>query len=437
MSDGSTKSDEGAVRPAVRTRRVPGVSRNTLALIRWIAVAGQLATLVAVQGVLTVPIPFAECLVIVGALAISNLWLSANWSGASRLTNYHAARFLAFDLLEVTALAFFTGGLTNPFAVLIAVPVTVAATILSRGATLMLTVSAVFCATFLAFFHHPLPWLGSDLSLPLIYTGGLWTALTVLVVFTSVYVWAVSEESRRREAALAETEAALSREQHMADLGTLAAAAAHELGSPLNTIALVSADIARAVPPDGALREDVDILVEQTQRCRDILAALGRTPEHRGGQPFDTLPFTNLVEESARDHIPPDIQIAMTVDPDCDGAEPVVPRRPEILQGIGNLIQNAGQFARTRVDVSVLWRDAEVRLRIDDDGPGFPGWMLDSLGEPYVSSRIGQGGHMGLGIFIAQTLLDRTGALATYKNKRRGGARIDIVWDRARIETIA
>ena len=436
MSDARPSADIEAVRPAVRTRRVPGVSRNTLALIRWIAVAGQLATLVSVHAILTFPIPFTECLLIVGTLALSNLWLSANWSGVSRLTNYHAARFLAFDLLEVTALAFFTGGLTNPFAVLIAVPVTVAATILSRGATLMLTVSAVFCATFLAFFHQPLPWLGSDLALPVVYTGGLWTALTVLVVFTSVYVWAVSEESRRRETALAETEAALSREQHMADLGTLAAAAAHELGSPLNTIALVSADIARAVPPDSPLREDVDVLVEQTQRCRDILAALGRTPEHRAGQPFDTLPLTNLAEEAARDHIPAGIQVAMTVDPDCEGAEPIVPRRPEFLQGIGNLVQNAGQFAKTRVDMSVLWTETQVRLRIDDDGPGFPGWMLDSLGEPYVSSRIGQGGHMGLGIFIAQTLLDRTGALATYKNRKRGGARIDIAWDRARMETI-
>jgi len=434
MAFQSESVDSDDRRPAVHPRRVPGVNRKTLAYIRWIAVVGQLATITAVQGILEFPFPFAECLVIIAALALSNLWLSAGWSGASRLTNYHAARFMAFDLFQVTALAYFTGGLTNPFAFLIAVPVTVAATILSRGATLMLTVLAVFCATFLAFFHLPLPWLGTVPDMPLFYTAGLWTAVTVLVVFTSVYVWAISEESRRRDAALAETEAALSREQHMSDLGTLAAAAAHELGSPLNTIALISSDLAREIPPDSPLREDVDLLVEQTRRCRDILAALGRTPEQRAGQPFDTLPFTNMVEESARDHIPDGINVSLVVDPDCDGSEPVVLRRPEFLQGIGNLVQNAGQFARTKVDLSILWKDAQIRLRIDDDGPGFPGWMLDSLGEPYVSSRAGRSGHLGLGIFIAQTLLDRTGALATYKNKREGGARIDIVWNRHRIE---
>lgn len=434
MDEHPDRSEGEDRRPAVRTRRVPGVNRKTLSFVRWIAVVGQLATILAVQVVLEYPFPVFECLAIVAILGVSNLWLATGRFGKSRLTNYHAARFLAFDLLQISALAYFTGGLTNPFAVLIAVPVTVAATILSRGATLMLTIMALFCATFLAFFHLPLPWMGAELTLPVFYMAGLWTAVAVLVVFTSVYVWAVSEESRRRETALAETEAALSREQHMADLGTLAAAAAHELGSPLNTIALISADLAKEISPDDPIREDVDVLVEQAYRCREILAALGRTPEQRAGQPFDTFPFTNMVEEAARDHIPDGIEISMTVDPACQGAEPIIPRRPEFLQGIGNLIQNAGQFAKSRVTLTILWTESEIRLRIDDDGPGFPGWMLDSLGEPYVSTRAGRSGHLGLGIFIAQTLLDRTGAMATYKNQKQGGARIDIVWERTHIE---
>lgn len=417
-------------RHASRARRLPGVQGRTLALIRWVAVIGQLATVWIVSGVLEFQLPMAASLTIIGVLAVSNLWLSARSGRTVRLTDYHAALLLAFDLLQVSALIYLTGGLTNPFVVLIAVPVTVAATILSRRTTVALTVLSLFCMTFLTFFFLPLPWQGTFSDLPQTYLVGLWASLAVLILFTAGYVWSVADESRGRDAALAEAEAALARERHMSALGTLAAAAAHELGSPLNTIALVSSDLVRDVPPDSPLREDVDLLKSQADRCRDILASLSRTPEREGGQPFDSLPLTNLAEEAARDHLPDGVTFKLTVDDTSVGAEPVVARSPEFLQGIGNYVQNAGQFARTTVEMSLYWSDQDVRIRIMDDGPGFPGWMIDSLGEPYLSTRAGKSGHMGLGIFIAQTLLDRIGAETAYTKKRAGGACVDVTWPR-------
>ncbi len=417
-------------RHASRARRLPGVQGRTLALIRWVAVIGQIATVWIVAGALEFPLPVAACLTVIGALAFSNLWLFARSGRTVRLTDYHAALFLGFDLLQVSALIYLTGGLTNPFAVLIAVPVTVAATILSRRTTVALTVMSLFCTTFLAFYFLPLPWQGTFSALPQTYVVGLWASLAVLILFTAGYVWSVADESRGRDAALAEAEAALARERHMSALGTLAAAAAHELGSPLNTIALVSADLERGVPADSPLREDVDLLKSQADRCRDILTSLSRTPEREGGQPFDSLPLTNLAEEAARDHLPDGVTFKLTVDDASSGAEPVVMRSPEFLQGIGNFVQNAGQFAKTTVQLSLYWSDDEVRLSILDDGPGFPVSILDSLGEPYLSTRAGKSGHMGLGIFIAQTLLDRIGAGTAYSNRRKGGARVDVIWPR-------
>ncbi len=197
------------------------------------------------------------------------------------------------------------------------------------------------------------------------------------------------------------------------------------------------------------MREDVDLLKSQAERCRDILASLSRMPEREGGQPFDSLPLTGLAEEAARDHLQQGVLFRMMVDDASSDAEPMVARSPEFLQGIGNIIQNAGQFADKAVNMTLYWSDREIRIRVADDGPGFPSWMIDSLGEPYLSTRAGQSGHMGLGLFIAQTLLGRIGADTTYGNVKNGGTKsrgtksggtksggayVEVVWNRASLD---
>ncbi len=427
---------EMAMRPPVRPRLGAGVNVRTLSLIRWIAVMGQTASIAIVALVLEYELPLLECGLAVLALAASNIWLSVWYQARRSLSDYHTARILAFDLLQISVLIYLTGGLANPFSILMVVPVAASATVLSLGATLMLTVIALFAASLLSIFHQPLPWSGEAPVLSKTFLAGLWVAHAVLLIFMVSYVWSIVQESRRREKALAEAEAALAREQHLSALGALAAAAAHELGSPLNTISLIAKDLVAQVPEDSPFREDAVVLESQADRCRDILAALARRPESRGDDPYDRVLLTNLVEEAARHHVPESITLRLSVDPDSEDGEPLLPRSPEILQGMGNLIQNAGQFARTEVGVALKWTETEIRLDVVDDGPGFPGWILDSLGEPYLSTRRSEQGHMGLGIFIAQTLLDRTGAEVSYMNNktlknRARGARVIIRWDRA------
>ncbi len=425
LSPSPDQAENDDIRPAVTTRRAGGINVRTLGLIRWVAVGGQLTALGIVQFILDYPLPVWECLACVLALAVSNLVLRRGRHWRSRLPNYHAARLLTFDMAEISALLYFTGGLSNPFSPLILVPVTVSAAILSRGATIMLTIFSLFGISVLAVFHQPLPW-SESLELPIVYRLALWTALAVSLIFMAAFVWSVADESRQREQALAETEAALAREQRLSALGGLAAAAAHELGSPLNTISLIAKDLPKELPPDDPVQQDLSDLVEQVDRCRDILQALARRPETEGGQPYDILPLTDLAAESAKNHIDPERQFHLTVDEASDGPEPMLARSPELLHGLGNLIQNASQFCRKRVDMSLFWTEDSVTITIIDDGPGFPVWLLDSLGEPYLSTQAGKAGHMGLGIFIAQTLLDRVGARVRYRNRKPTGASVQV-----------
>ncbi len=418
-----------------RTGRVGGrpigFSPTTLITLRWIAVAGQFVTLMIVVFAFNFPVSLVPCLLVIAALAASNLALVA--SRPRRLTEARTALILGFDLLQLATLIGFTGGLQNPFALLLLAPVTVSATILSRRATLALTALAVTVATVIAFVHLPLPWTSPEgVTLPPIYRLGIWTALTMSLVFIATYVWTASEESRRLTDALSASDGALAREREMSALGTLAAAAAHELGSPLATIAVVSKELLGMVDRDSPIYEDVELLKSQSDRCRDILVGLSRRPAEAGGDPFEVLPLSDLVEIATDEHVPDQIDLEVEIDEACDGPEPLVQRTPEFLHGLGNFAANAGQFARHRVTIRLYWTKREVWITVHDDGPGFANAVLPVLGEPYMSTRSGKDGHMGLGVFIATTLLERIGAEVMFRNRK--GAEIRIRWPRRVLE---
>ena len=241
--------------------------------------------------------------------------------------------------------------------------------------------------------------------------------------------------------ALGATQLALAREQRLASLGALAAAAAHELGSPLATIAVTSKELARDLPEGRALREDVDLLISQSMRCRDILAELGRAPEADKISPFENMPLSALVEDAAEPHRNPAIKLVLDAAPAAgapeDSPEPILSRSPEIVHGLGNLIQNAIQFAKSEVVVRQRWDFSEIVVEVMDDGPGIPSYLLERIGEPYVSGRDQGGHHMGLGIFIAQNLLARTGGELQFSNRPEGGASVAVRWTRSTVERAA
>ncbi len=243
--------------------------------------------------------------------------------------------------------------------------------------------------------------------------------------------------SRRRSLRLA-------REQRISAVGGLAAAAAHQLGSPLATIAVVAKELVRDVPAESPYAEDAKLLLSQSERCRMILAELTRRrdgPESEESGEYAPLPFSALVEAAGEPHGRAGIEIAYRTAPGHEGGgaqdEPLVLPRPEIMHGLGNLIQNAAQFARTEVTVTTSWSEDAVSVDIVDDGPGFAQQVLPRIGEPYISGRGAETQHMGLGIFIAQSLLERTGARLDFANVAEGGAEVVVEWRRAALAAAA
>ncbi len=419
------------------TRRLPsrgGVRLRSLVLIRWIAVAGQAFTAGVVTWGLNFDYPVVPVAAAIALSAALNLGFELSQPGATRLNDRETAVFLGFDTLQLTFLLFFTGGISNPFSLLMLAPVAIAGSTLGVRSVVVLSALTALCAGFVAVFHFPLPWDGPPPELPPIYMVAIWASLTLSIILIAVYTWRVAEEARQMGDALAAASAALAHEQRMASLGALAAAAAHELGSPLSTISLAAREMQREVELDDPLKPDVDLLVEQSERCRSILARLTVDPAVDVSEAYSVVSVPALVEAASepwrREGI--DIEYTQTrAAADAPQAPPVMVRGPEFLQGVGNLVHNAVSFARTRVSVTTRWTRDWVDVEIADDGPGFPEMLLDELGSPFVSTRAGSRGHMGLGTFIAKTLLERTGATVRFSNRspaEGGGARVVVRW---------
>jgi two-component system sensor histidine kinase RegB len=413
---------------------------STLIRLRWLAVFGQTAAILVVGLWFEFPLPFGACFALISLSAWLNLGLRILFPLSHRLEPSWAALLLAYDLLQLAGLLYLTGGLQNPFAILLLGPVMVSATTLQPDKTFLLGTMALAAATLLVFVHKPLPWFpGQAFVAPLHYVGGVWVALVCALVFMAFYSFRVAEEARQLADALAATELVLQREQHISALDGLAAAAAHELGTPLATIALVANELARELPPGDAHFEDVELIRTQSQRCREILskiASLSSAAEEHLGR----MPLSHILEEITAPHR--DFGVAIRIESGGEGPEPVAGRNPGLIYGLGNLVDNAVDFAESEVRLRAEWSPGVVRVSIADDGPGFSPDVLERLGEPYVTTRrvdaqaAVEHGGLGLGIFIAKTLLERSGATLKLANRKapEKGALVTVQWPRSRFE---
>ncbi|MBU1348176.1 MAG: ActS/PrrB/RegB family redox-sensitive histidine kinase [Alphaproteobacteria bacterium] len=463
--------------------RSRGLSLRTLIILRWLAIAGQTATVFLLVTTLHFPLPVWQCLVVIGTSVLVNLLATARLRQTDsrlpdgRQTGIH----LGFDILQLSALLAFTGGLENPFCLLLVAPVTVAAASLPGRQALLLGLMVLISTTALFFWSMPLPWQrGADLNLPLLYRFGIGLALITGVIFTAAYAWRVAADAEKLELALATTQDVLQREQRLAALGGLAAAAAHELGTPLATIQVVAKELLRASPPDGPIAEDARLMLLQADRCRDILKRLSQRPED-GDELYTDVGLKALLNEVVDPHLGFDLDIAVSVRTPPGMAEPHVKRLAEVVHGLSAIVENAADFAAERVDVQATADGQWITIEVLDDGPGFAPDILPRLGEPYVTSRPqgkarqvlaaqlaaaaaaarparrgkpapppprfdpvvtpSQGG-MGLGFFIARTLLERTGGQVTVGQGDGGpganrGARVTVRWDRRALEAPA
>ncbi|WP_439532994.1 ActS/PrrB/RegB family redox-sensitive histidine kinase [Polymorphobacter sp.] len=406
----------------------PGVRVRTLAVLRWIAIGGQFTTLIVVGLYLGYPLPWPSLIAAVAASAVLNVGLVTLYGRSARLQGPDLALHLGFDLVQAGVMLFLTGGLANPFAILLIMPVTIAATLLPARAMLPLGALAAFVLTMLWFWSKPLPWHGPAPAFPEIYRIGVAISLALAIGFLAIYLWLVSAEARDRARALVATEAALTREARMSALGSLAAAAAHELGGPLGTITLIAHSLTEALGDDPDFGDDIRLLGSEAARSRAILVRIARRAEAE--DPFALLGLDVLLHEVANNAKPARVPVRVI----ADGSLPQVRRSPELLHGLANLVANAVRHAGSVVELRAQATASEVSIAVVDDGPGFPAELLPLFGEPDLGpSRSGSGGT-GLGIFIATTLIERTGGKLTFSNRRDGGAQVDVRWQRTHIE---
>ncbi|NEX93082.1 ActS/PrrB/RegB family redox-sensitive histidine kinase [Caulobacter sp. 17J65-9] len=413
---------------------------RTLLGLRWLAVAGQTAAVLMVALVFGFDIKLGWCLGVIAASAWLNVFLSVVSPGQRLARNWEAAAQLAFDTAQLGVLLALTGGVANPFCLLLLAPVTVAAATLPTRQVLGVALVGFVVVTLLLFFKAPLPWFpGRTLELPRLYETGMWAALVTGMGFTAGYAWTAAAEASRMELALAATQRVLAREQQLAALGGLAAAAAHELGTPLATIQVVAKELLRSSPADDPVAEDARLLLQQAERCRDILRTLAQKPE-AGDVVYARLGLAQLLDEV----VEPYREMGPTIVTEIKGPPgefvPDVRRLPEVIHALASFVENAADFATSVVGVTGRFDEESIWVEVRDDGPGFSPDVLVKLGEPYVTSRPhGEGSRshhhgMGLGFFIAKTLLERSGAKVTFGNDRDGGAVVEARWPRARLE---
>ncbi|MEM0923634.1 MAG: ActS/PrrB/RegB family redox-sensitive histidine kinase [Pseudomonadota bacterium] len=444
------------------------VRLRTLLLLRWLAVAGQAGAVLFVSQGLGFDLPLTQCALLISASVTVNVITFLIFPAEKRLGERWTLASLFFDLVQLVGLLMLTGGVNNPFVVLAMAPVAISATALRLQSTLYLGLAAICSIPLMWLYHEPLVGPdGSVMEVPGLYGVGSTAALAIGIVFLALYVRRVTVEGYRMSQALNATQVALSREQRLAAIGGIAAATAHELGTPLATIKLVAGELARELKqyPElpEELAEDIALIRREADRCRDIMADMGQGG--RDDQHVKAAPVSAVVEEAAAPHLGRGKNLIIRYGgapvAEAGDAQPAIPRSPELIHGLRNLIQNAVDFADATVWIDIDLSERSLRIAIGDDGKGFSADILPRLGEPYVSSR-SRGGPsdpesyegMGLGLFIARTLLERTGAKMTFANgsdtlkrwrgaergstvspeaMRPPGAIIELVWPRKAI----
>tara|TARA_B100000029_G_scaffold111519_1_gene103524 strand:+ start:22 stop:1308 length:1287 start_codon:yes stop_codon:yes gene_type:complete len=407
------------------------LDKKTLVTLRWIALAGQYFTIALVYFIFKFELPFLYCSIVVLLGILTNLYLQFGFK-KNQLNNFTSTVFLFYDLIQLSILLYFTGGITNPFAILLIVPAIVSSTFLNLKSTINLSILTVVVLTTLTVYNFPLPHYGElHFHVPDTYLYSLPLAIIITLIFLTYFGIRFGIQSRKRNEALNRLELILAKEHELESIGLQAAAAAHSLGTPLSTIAVIARELEKEIGSDPKYLKDIELLLSQTKRCSDILKNLAKD-KFKEDSFLSNLKIQNLLEEIKRT-FQEISKKKISLSSENNQANPKINRTLEITYGLRNFIGNAVKYGNSKINIVLESNNKITKVEISDDGPGFSEDILDVLGEPYIRSKnkiINSKSGLGLGTFIGKTLLERMKAHVVFgKCTILNGAKVTIEWE--------
>ena len=412
-----------------RLRENLNLDKKTLVILRWIAIIGQFSAITLVYFYLKLDFLYLVAYLILFFGFLTNLYLQFKVKSIL-IKDFNASIFLFYDLVQLGALLYLTGGISNPFSILLIIPAIVSSTFLSMGTTILLGIFTIALLFVLSFFHYPLPGIHEQsMTFPKLYLTGYILSIIIGLIFLSYFGIRFSGESKRRTDAINKVQQVLAKEYELESLGGQAAAAAHSLGTPLATINVVATELKKELGNNQEYKKDLDLLITQTKRCGEILKKISKK-QITDDDFYKKIKLEDLLEEiieSFRETSSKKIVLFL----DKDKNKIFISRSPEIIYGLRNFIGNAVKFSKSKVEINLTSDKENIEIEINDDGPGFPDDIIEILGEPYIkskSSQVNQNAGTGLGTFLGKTLLERRGAKLFFSNIKNKGAIVKILF---------
>jgi len=413
-----------------RTKENLNLDKNTLTILRYIAIFGQFVAINIVFYYLKLEFPIDKSYLIISLGLFTNLFLQFKVR-VNQLKDTYASFFLLYDLIQLSILLYLTGGILNPFSFLLIIPAIVSSTFLSMGTTIILSVITSFMLLLLTYFYLPLP--GMDIStfnVPNFYKFGILTSILIGLSFLSYFGIRFSGEIKKRSKALNRLQEVIAKEYELESLDGQAAAAAHSLGTPLATISVVAKELKKEIGENKEISKDIDLLISQVKRCSEILKKISKKQIEEDNF-LSSIKFEDLLAEisnSFKETSSKKIELSLSDDLN----KIYIQRSPEIIYGLRNFIGNAVKFSKSKVDIDLKSNEKIIEIKINDDGPGIPEDIIKKMGEPYIKSKskeLSANSGLGLGTFLGKTLLERQGANLLFKrNSKLGGALVVISW---------
>ncbi|MDC3104306.1 ActS/PrrB/RegB family redox-sensitive histidine kinase [Candidatus Pelagibacter bacterium] len=406
------------------------LDRKTLIILRWIAIVGQLSAIALVYFYLKLEFPIIICISVIFIGLLTNLFLQFRVKSVL-IKDFYASLYLMYDLAQLSLLLYLTGGISNPFSILMIVPAIVSSTFLSMGTTIILIILTIFFLFLLTIFHYPLPGIHEDsITFPKLYLTGYFIALMISLIFICYFGIRFSGESKRRSEAVNKLQEVVAKEYELESLGGQAAAAAHSLGTPLATISVVSKELKKELGGNKEISKDIDLLISQTKRCGEILKQISKK-QIKDDSFLSKTKLENLLDEIIETFKETSSK-SILLDTHKDMNKINIQRSPELIYGLRNFIGNAVKFSKSTVEIKVISNSLNLEVLVNDDGPGFPNDIKEILGEPYIKSKskeVSSNTGTGLGTFLGKTLLERKSArLSFLKDNNLGGASVKIIW---------